>query len=414
VPTTVATLADRTRRGRCDEPRLALDPRAVASGSVRRSQVLQYRALEAQATIASRAASVAGCDAVSRRHAFWVIHGAAGNHAKHVTTFTQSACRLSGIVMRTQQTNTRDRWHGRSEHDTTPAPVPHLIGVGVDGAPAGRDAVVLAAMLARATRAELMLIAIFEQPLLEGVVPAELGWTSVKEQARATLTRTRESFAPGARIAVRSNALAWRGLLHVARLEHRDLLVLGSTRRADYGQVGLGNVADELLSHLECPLAIAPRGMQDDAGAPLERIGVGFDATPESEAALSLAGAIALAAGADLRVRGVVDDRVAGRTSTADAVLGGDAIVARQLASLSERARAAALDTGAQAHVDAIPGAPADGLRELCDHVDLLVIGSGHGGTPGRVQLGSAGRTLLGDAPTPILIAPRPRHAATV
>ena len=208
--------------------------------------------------------------------------------------------------MRTQQTNTRDRSHRRSEHDTTPVPVPHLIGVGVDGAPAGRDAVVLAAMLARATQAELMLIAIFEQPLLEGVVPAELGWTSVKEQARAMLARTRDSLAPEARIAVQSNALAWRGLLRVTRLEHRDLLVLGSTRRANDGQVRLGNVADELLSHLECPLAIAPRGMQEEAGARLERIGVGFDATPESEAALSLAGAIALAADADLHVRAVL------------------------------------------------------------------------------------------------------------
>ena len=116
------------------------------------------------------------------------------------------------------------------------------------------------------------------------------------------------------------------------------------------------------MSHLKCPLAVAARGMRDDAGARLERIGVRFDATPESEAALSLAGSIALAAGADLHVRGVVDDRVAG-----------------QLVSLSERARAAALDTGARAHVDVVPGAPADGLRELCDHVDLLVIGSGHG-----------------------------------
>jgi nucleotide-binding universal stress UspA family protein len=316
--------------------------------------------------------------------------------------------------MRTEQTNTRDRWHRRSEHDTRPVPVPHLIGVGVDGAPAGRDAVVLAVMLARATQAELMLIAIFEQPLLEGVVPAELGWTSVKEQARAMLVRTRDSLAPQARIAVQSNPLAWRGLLNVTRLEHRDLVVLGSTRRADDGQVGLGNVADELVSRLECPLAIAPRGVQDDAGARLERIGVGFDATPESEAALRLAGSIALAAGAYLRVRGVVDDRVAGRTSTTDAVLGGDPIVARQVGSLSERARAAARATGAQAHLDVVPGAPADSLRELCDHVDLLVIGSGHAGTPGRVQLGSTGRTLLGDAPTPILITPRPRHAATV
>jgi nucleotide-binding universal stress UspA family protein len=316
--------------------------------------------------------------------------------------------------MRTYQTNTQDRWHRRSEHVTTVVPAPHLIGVGVDGAPAGRDAVVLAAMLARATQAELMLIAIFEQPLLEGVVPVDLGWTSVKEEARAMLARTRDSLAPDARIAVQSNAVASRGLLGVTRFEHRDLFVLGTTRRADYGHVGLGNVAGDLLSHLECPLAIAPQGLQDEAGARLERIGVGFDATPESEAALSLAGSIARAAGADLHIRGVVDHRIAPGTRPADIVLGGDAIVARRLASLSERARAAALDTGARAQVDAISGAPADGLRELCAHVDLLVIGSGHAGTSGRVQLGSTSRTLLRDAPGPILIARRPRHASAV
>jgi nucleotide-binding universal stress UspA family protein len=220
--------------------------------------------------------------------------------------------------------------------------------------------------------------------------------------------------APNARIAVESNSLAWRGLLRAARHKHRDLLVVGSTRRADHGQVGLGNVADELMPHLACPLAIAPRGMQDAADARLERIGVGFEATPESQAALGVAGSIALAAGAELHVRAVVDDRVAGGTRTVDTVLGGESIVARQLASLSERTRAAALQTDARAHVDVMLRTSAASLRELCDHVDLLVIGSGHVRAPGRVQLGSAGRTLLRDAPAPILIAPRPRHAAAV
>ena len=105
--------------------------------------------------------------------------------------------------MRTQRTNTRDSWHRRRvQHGATRVPVPHLVGVGVDGTPAGRDAVVLTATLARATPAELILIAIFEQPLLEGVVPAELGWTSGKEQARAMLGRTQDSLARDARIAV--------------------------------------------------------------------------------------------------------------------------------------------------------------------------------------------------------------------
>ena len=313
--------------------------------------------------------------------------------------------------MRSPHRNTLPTQHRRSGHDATQMPAPRLFGVGVDGTPGGRDAVVLGAMLGDATQAELMLIAVFEEPLLEGVVPVQVGWKSSKEQAREMLVRARDSLAPQARTVVRSNGLAWRGLLDVARREHRDLLVVGSSRHAADGHARLGSNAGELLSHLECPLAISPRGMQDRAGARLERIGVGFDATPESYAALGLAGSIALAADATLHVRGIVDDRVAGGLRTENIVLSGDSIVARQLASLSTRARAAGLSTGARARVDVTPGAPADGLRELCEDVDLLVIGSGHAGAGGRVQLGRTGQALLDDAPAPILIAPRPRAA---
>ncbi|MGO9975739.1 MAG: hypothetical protein ACLPZR_33220 [Solirubrobacteraceae bacterium] len=125
-----------------------------------------------------------------------------------------------------------------------------------------------------------MLIPVSEEPLLEGVVWDQIGPTSTKKQARAMLARRRDALAPQARIVVQSNALTWPGLLRVARLEHRGLLIVRSARRANYGHVRLGNAADVLLSHLAFPLAIAPRGMQDDADAPLERIRVGFNAPP--------------------------------------------------------------------------------------------------------------------------------------
>ncbi len=57
--------------------------------------------------------------------------------------------------MRTELSNIPDTSSRRAEHGTTPAPAPHLIGVGVDGTSAGRDAVVLASILARATGADL-------------------------------------------------------------------------------------------------------------------------------------------------------------------------------------------------------------------------------------------------------------------
>ena len=64
------------------------------------------------------------------------------------------------------------------------------------------------------------------------------------------LTRTRDALAPQARIVVESNGLAWRGLLGVARREHRDLLVVGSSRRAGDGHARLGQNTGELLSHV--------------------------------------------------------------------------------------------------------------------------------------------------------------------
>ncbi len=105
-----------------------------------------------------------------------------------------------------------------------------------------------------------MLIPVSEEPLLEGVVWDQIGSTSTKKQARAMLARRRDALAPQARIVVQSNALTWPGLLRVARLEHRGLLIVRSARRANYGHVRLGNAADVLLSHLAFPLAIAPRG----------------------------------------------------------------------------------------------------------------------------------------------------------
>lgn len=288
-----------------------------------------------------------------------------------------------------------------------PAP-PVRIGVGVDGRASGRDAVVLASQLARAARGELMLIAIYEEPLLEPIVPAEAGWTSARKQARAMLAATRDSLAPEARIVVDSNPLVWRGLRRVSEREHRDLLVVGSGRRAGAGQVRLGERAQDLLYHLECPLAIAPRGMSNRDQARLERIGVGFDDGPEARAALELGGAIARAAGAALEVRGVVDDLGSSGLAAEEVVLGGEPIIVGRRKSLLDRARADAQATGVPARVDVRPGDPADVLCALGDEADLLVIGSGRSAPAGRVSLGKIGRALLRGAPCPVLIVPRP------
>jgi nucleotide-binding universal stress UspA family protein len=289
---------------------------------------------------------------------------------------------------------------------------PTLIGAAVDGNASGRDAAVLGSLLARATGAELMLIAVHEEPLVPVALPGGMSWTTLEDQARTVLAKTRDSLAPDARIMVEADSLVWRGLRRAARREHRDLLVVGSAQDADPGQVRLGKSASELLGHLECALAVAPVGFHERSEQRLERIGVGFDDSPESRAALELAVSIASAAGAALEVREAIDDGVAGGLRTEQIALEGNAITEHQLTSAFERALAVTSGTGLSTNLEVEVGMPTDVLSGLCEDVDLLVFGSGHTAPRGRVQPGHTGEGLLRLASCPVLLALRPQVRA--
>lgn len=283
------------------------------------------------------------------------------------------------------------------------------MAVGVDGHPEGRDAVVLGAAIARVTGAELMLVAVQPDPLV--VLPPGMDWKSLHQQAEKTLREVRDSLAPHARIMAETDLSIARALHRVVRREHRDLLVVGSSRHAPNGRVRIGKRTRQLLCHFECPLAIAPRGMQTRPEVRFRRIGVGYDASSESDAALAMAGSIALAAKAELHVSAVVDDRVPVLLRSA---LGGlvstewrDAIL-EETERLHDQALAAAQRTGATVHTEVLCGRPADALLALSREVDLLLIGSRRWGPAARVLLGSTGEALLHDAACPVLAVPRP------
>jgi nucleotide-binding universal stress UspA family protein len=283
------------------------------------------------------------------------------------------------------------------------------IAVGIDGYREGHDAAILGARIARATGAELMLVAIHPDPLV--VLPRELGWEGMHKQAEALLRETRDAVAPDARIDVETDWSVPRALERVVKREHRDLLVVGSSRRGPEGRVRIGQRTRQLLCHCTCALAVAPRGLSDTKKRRLARVGVGYEGGRESQAALSLAGSIAVAAGLKLLVRGVVDDRlpaVGWSESGRESVLAmWDELLEPAVESLREDAGAAARATGADAEVQVLRGSPADVLGELCDQVDLLVIGSRRWGAVARVLLGGTGEALMQDASCPILVVPR-------
>ena len=285
-----------------------------------------------------------------------------------------------------------------------------LIAAGVDGYPEGRDAAALGGLLARAADGELLLVAVHPEPLV--VLPPELGWTAMREQAEETLGQTRDEVAPGARIVVETDWSVPRALGRVVAREHRNLLVVGSSRRGPQGRVRIGKRTRQLLCHFRCALAVAPRGLSSTPERRLAHVAVGYDGSEESAAALALAGSIAVAARAKLSVRGVVDDRLPGVGWPS---LGRDQLMSMWwelteplVESLQARAQAAADATGADVTVVVSRGRPADALMELGEQADLLVIGSRRWGAATRVLLGSTGEALLYDAGCPVLVVPRP------
>jgi len=285
------------------------------------------------------------------------------------------------------------------------------VAVGVNGFAAGQDAAVLATAIARPMHAEIMLVAVHPPPVV--VLPDEVGWKAVEKQAVDMLAEVRECFAGGARTVVETDLSVPRALERVVRREHGDLLVVGSSRHAPEGHVRIGKRTRELLSHLRCPLAIAPRGLHVAESHTLKRIVVGYDGGPEAELALGLATRIALAADAELAVCAVVDDRVppvgwpALAHGGASVPRSEDAVLQRER-SLHKRATKAAHAGGARAQVEVRTGRPADPLLELSRAADLLVIGSRRWGPAARLLFGSTGEALAHDAACPLLVAARP------
>lgn len=206
-----------------------------------------------------------------------------------------------------------------------------------------------------------------------------------------------------------------------------DMVVLGSTHRGPFGRIVPGTTMERLLAS-SCPatVAVAPPGFADRAGSgspwrPLDGaekdvgmrvVGVGYDGSRASHAALDHATDLARRNGASLRVYSVVHDL---------ATVGPDTMVGPR-PTIDLPARRAELERIAATlphEVRALPlllrGLAADELvRAASLGVDLLVVG-----THARHHLDRffhrsvAGQVAL-MAPCPVLICPTPVTAPLV
>lgn len=168
--------------------------------------------------------------------------------------------------------------------------------VGVDGSSGGRDALALALRLLNAA-GQLTLIHVHLETT--GIVVHEFD-SSARDDAQRLLESEREAAGRKAELLSIGAPSVGGGLHRVAEQNAADLLAVGTCRHGFVGRVLLGDDTRASLAGAPCAVAIAPLGYAQTS-APIEVIGVGYDASPESDAALALARV--LAADSDVKVR---------------------------------------------------------------------------------------------------------------
>ena len=287
--------------------------------------------------------------------------------------------------------------------------------VGVDGSDGGRDALALARHLAHAN-STLVLVTAFPRDEILSRGTGGGYETLVREDVDRALL---ESAGDDDRCRVRSiaDSSPGRALHEEAEREVADLIVVGSCHHGAVGRVLLGDVSRATLHGAPCPVAVAPPGYRDRPVAAIRTIGVGFNGSDESRAALALAAQVAEAGDARLRLLTAVTSPGSMGLGYLYAYNWAEVEAESRVAAELEIARAAeALSVPAE--TETVAASPGAALETLSEHVDLVVAGSRGWGATHRVVLGSTTDHLTHHAHCPVIVVPtvaadreRPSHA---
>jgi nucleotide-binding universal stress UspA family protein len=270
--------------------------------------------------------------------------------------------------------------------------------VGVDGSPSGRAATTLAAELA-GPHGRLTLAHVYGDVPIPGRHPdAELA-ASARERAVALLEGERARAGVEAELAPACSSSVGRGLHVLAQERAADLLVVGSHTGGLAGSVLVGDDTRASLNGATCAIAVAPSGYVAHTGGFL-RIGVGYDFSDESNAALEAARTLAADTGATLSALHVFSPPTWGYVGPMAGNWG--AILEARRSTGGERI--GELD---DVEATAVYGLPSDELAAYGDRVDLLVVGSRSYGPLRRLVLGSTSHALARRARCALLILPR-------
>jgi len=273
--------------------------------------------------------------------------------------------------------------------------------VGVDGRPNGRDAIALAARLTdpdgKLTLAYVHSGAVRpSRAISPGVV------RDAREAAALLLEEQRAAADVSAELIPVEAASPGKGLHVKAEEQHADLLVVGSCSHGSFGRAMLGDDTRGALYGAPCAVAIAAIGYSQHPD-PIVNVGVAYNESPESEAALAVARDIAATTNARLHALEVVSLTVA-YSGILPPMDGG--VIESMLEEATARMKQL---PGVEGR--AVAGLTGEELAAFGDEVDILVVGSRSYGPLRRLVFGSTCDYLERHARSSLLVLPRGAHA---
>ena len=271
--------------------------------------------------------------------------------------------------------------------------------VGVDGGPHGRDAIALASRLTD-PQGKLTLANIDSAGLRPSGAISPIYVREEREASAHMLEEERAAVGATATELITLVALSPGAALHLrAEEQGADLLVVGSCSHGTFGRAMLGDDTRAALNGAPCAVAIASVGYAEHS-SPIGKIGVAYNGSPESKAALAVARELAAQTEASVHALEVVSIPTYAFTGVVATAFGDG--IDEMLEDANSR-----LKEFPDVDGRAVYGLAGEELAAFGDEVDILVVGSRGYGPIRRLVLGSTSEFLERHARCPLLVLPR-------
>lgn len=276
--------------------------------------------------------------------------------------------------------------------------------IGVDASERSKDAIAFGRQLADASGAHVVIANAYPYSDRVSRSASVTYRDTLREQSLETVRAMRERLElPEKRSTIKivANVSPAHALHSMADAEHACVLVVGSTHTGRAGRVVPGSTGERLLHGAPCTVAVVPKDYRTHV-EPIRRVGVAYNASPESRAAVHAAAELARGLGAELVVIGVADPL----EFVTESSVGGPTVadVVREVQHELDRVTR---ELPIEATTALLTGTPAELLAEYSRHLDLLVTGSRGYGPVRSVLAGGVSGRLMRSAHCPMMIVPR-------